>query len=82
MKKTLKAGSRPSDWPPRVLALIKSGNTSAAIEQIKVAPTVKDLLQLQKVLAGAQLPNVSAQVSEAIHDGVVAMSSPRLHRSP
>jgi murein endopeptidase len=35
--------SRPSVWAPKIVALIKGGNSSAAIAQIKVAPTVKDL---------------------------------------
>jgi hypothetical protein len=35
--------------------LIKGGNSSAAIAQIKVAPTVKDLQDLRKLLMAANL---------------------------
>ena len=47
--------SRQSVWAPKVLALIKGGNAAAAIAQIKVAPTVKDLQDLRKLLTSARL---------------------------
>ena len=43
--------ARGSDWAVKVQALIKAGNIDAAIAQIKVAPTVKDLKALQTGLA-------------------------------
>ena len=60
--------SRPSVWAPKIVALIKGGNSSAAIAQIKVAPTVKDKPH----------PNVDA----ATNDMIAELSAPRLHRSP
>jgi hypothetical protein len=38
--------ARANEWAGKVLALIKGGNTPAAIAQIKVAPSVKDLKAL------------------------------------
>ena len=43
--------ARPkSEWPNKVLALIQSGNHTAAVAQIKVAPTVGDITRLQTLL--------------------------------
>lgn len=69
-------------WAAKVLALIKSGNASAAIAQIKVAPTVKDLKQLHSALAGAGLAGRWPDVDVAIADNLALLSAPRLHRSP
>ncbi|APW45792.1 hypothetical protein [Rhodoferax antarcticus] len=74
--------SRPSLWAPKVLALIKGGNATAAIAQIKVAPTVKDLQELRKLLTGARLMQAHPNVDAATSDMIAALSSPRLHRSP
>jgi hypothetical protein len=75
-----------SAWPAKVAALLKSGNVDGALAQIKVAPTVKDLTALQKLVAGAGVRMGSSAenttVSNAIKDQIVALSSPRLHRSP
>jgi hypothetical protein len=75
-----------SAWPAKVAALLKSGNVDGALAQIKVAPTVKDLTVLQKLVAGdSGRMGRSAEnttVSNAIKDQIVALSSPRLHRSP
>ncbi len=73
--------SRTSEWAVKVLALIKAGNTDAAIGQIKVAPTVKDLLQLRTALAAAKLPRME-RVDEVVADQIAALSAPRLHRAP
>jgi hypothetical protein len=43
--------ARQSVWAPKVLALIKGGNPAAAIAQIKVAPSVKDLQALRLLLS-------------------------------
>ena len=48
---------KSSEWAGKVLALLKAGNTSAAIAQIKVAPTVKDLRQLGDAVTKAGLSN-------------------------
>lgn len=74
--------SRQSIWAPKVLTLIRGGNSSAAIAQIKVAPTVKDLQELRKLLTTARLLAAHPQVVEVIDDMVVALSAPRLHRAP
>lgn len=73
--------ARQSPWATKVASLIQGGNVSAALAQIKVAPTVKDLQQLRKLLGGAGLQRHPA-VDDATSDMVVALSSPRLHRSP
>ena len=69
-----------SVWPGKVAALLKSGNPDGALAQIKVAPSVKDLQALQKILATAGAG--SSTVLSAIKDQIAALSSPRLHRSP
>ena len=78
-----------SAWPAKVAALLKSGNMDGALAQIKVAPTVKDLTVLQKLVAGNVVRtggigenNANTVVSDAIKDQISALSSPRLHRSP
>jgi hypothetical protein len=73
--------TRQSPWATKVASLIQGGNASAALAQIKVAPSVKDLQQLRKLLGTSGLLRHPA-VDEATSDMVVALSSPRLHRSP
>jgi hypothetical protein len=75
MKKT-------NEWAGKVLALLKSGNTAAAIAQIKVAPTVKDLQALQTAVTLAKLNGRWRQVDEALDDNLALLSAPRLHRAP
>ncbi|WP_323740981.1 hypothetical protein [Caenimonas koreensis] len=72
----------PSPWPGKVMAILKSGNSAAAIAQIKVAPTVRDLRALEKALAAAQLTGRWKDVDIAIAESLQALSAPRLHRSP
>lgn len=74
--------SRYSVWATKVAALIQGGNSSAALAQIKVAPTVKDLRDLRTLLSGANLLAKHPNVDAATADQIVALSSPRLHRSP
>jgi hypothetical protein len=74
--------SRPSVWAPKIVALIKGGNSSAAIAQIKVAPTVKDLQDLRKLLSAANLLKSHPNVDAATNDMIAELSAPRLHRSP
>ncbi|MGQ0709114.1 MAG: hypothetical protein ACT4NV_05130 [Rhodoferax sp.] len=71
-----------SVWAPKVVALIHSGNTSAALQQIKVAPSVKDVQELRKLLAKAQLLARHADVDRCTLDTIDALNGPRLHRSP
>jgi hypothetical protein len=74
--------ARPSPWTDKVLALLRAGNPSAAIAQIKVAPSVRDLKALEKALASAQLAGRWRDVDVAIAESLQALSAPRLHRSP
>ncbi len=74
--------SRPQVWATKVAALIQGGNSAAALEQIKVAPTVKDLQQLRVLLSAARLLARHPNVDAASNDMIAALSSPRLHRSP
>ena len=74
--------TKSSAWSSKVLALIKVGNNAAALLQIKVAPSVKDLRQLQKTMLMAGLLTQQPQVAETIADQIDALSAPRLHRSP
>lgn len=74
--------SRANVWAAKVLALIRVGNTTAALSQIKVAPSVKDLQQLRAALSTANLTPRLPHVEDAIADQIDAMSAPRLHQSP
>lgn len=74
--------ARANEWSNKVLALVKGGNTAAAIAQIKVAPSVKDLTHLQAALASAGLTGRWRDLDAAVTDNVALLSAPRLHRSP
>lgn len=73
--------SRQSAWATKVLAIIRSGNSQAAVAQIKVAPTVKDLQQLRKLMQAQKLP-ADRLLDEAIDANLALLSAPRLHRAP
>lgn len=74
--------SRHSLWATKVAALIQGGNSEAALAQIKVAPTVKDLKDLRTLLSAGKLLARHPNIDTATNDMIVALSSPRLHRSP
>ena len=74
--------SRPSVWATKVAALIQGGNSAAALAQIKVAPTVKDLKDLRATLISAKLLAKHPNLDSSTQDMIDALSSPRLHRSP
>ena len=74
--------SRPSVWAPKVAALVRGGNTDAALAQIKVAPTVKDLQALRALLTTSGLMAKNKRVDEVTAEQIVLLSAPRLHRSP
>lgn len=74
--------SRPQVWATKVAALIQAGNSSAALAQIKVAPTVKDLQQLRVLLSQAKLLAQHPNIDTATTDMIAALTAPRLHRSP
>jgi len=74
--------SRPGMWAPKVAALVQSGNRSAALAQIKVAPSVRDVQQLRDLLVKNKQMAAYRDIDQATADQIVALSAPRLHRSP
>jgi hypothetical protein len=74
--------SSKSEWAGKVLALIKGGNTPAALAQIKVAPSVRDLKQLQNALAANPLKPPQPHLDAVIAEQLALLAAPRLHRSP
>ncbi|MGE0329647.1 MAG: hypothetical protein AB7P37_03025 [Ramlibacter sp.] len=74
--------AKDNDWAAKVLTLIKAGNTDAAIAQIKVAPTVKDLKSLKTLMIVGKLGGRWRLLDEAIDDNLALLSAPRLHRAP
>ncbi len=77
----------PNEWTQKIMALVKVGNVAGATAQIRVAPTVADLKRLQAALAapGAPAPGAPAagrQLETVVAEQIVALSAPRLHRSP
>ena len=83
-KKTMARGNDSSrmQWATKVRALIASGNSAAAISQIKVAPSVKDLRQLQGALASVARTPAQRSLDLVIAEQLEALAAPRLHRSP
>ena len=73
--------SRPSLWAVKVASLIQGGNSAAALAQIKVAPTVRDVEQLRAQLLSSGLLASHRDIDAATSDQIIALSSPRLHRS-
>ena len=74
--------ARANDWAGKVMALVHGGNTAAAIAQIKVAPSVKDLKALQTIMTLSRLTGKHRQLDAAITENLALLSAPRLHRSP
>jgi hypothetical protein len=74
--------AKTTAWAGKVLSIIKSGNADAAIAQIKVAPTVKDLASLQAAMIEAGLNGRWRLVDMAMVDNLALLSAPRLHRAP
>ena len=64
------------------MALINGGNTVAAIAQIKVAPSVKDLKSLQTIVTLSRMAGKYRNVDAAISENLELLAAPRLHRSP
>ena len=71
-----------TEWVIKMMALIKSGNTAAAVAQIKATTSSKDVRQLHAVLDKARLLAGLGAVELAINDQLLALASPRLSRSP
>ena len=74
--------ARSSDWPVKIMALLRAGTPEAAIAQIRVAPSARELRALEKAIAAAQLAGRWRNVDAAIAESIQALSAPRLHRSP
>lgn len=74
--------AKPSPWPGKMMALIKTGNIAAAVAQIKVAPTVKDLQQLQTEMQKARFAGRWRELDLALEENLALLAAPRLHRSP
>ena len=64
------------------MALLRAGNPTAAIAQIKVAPSVRDLRSLEKALAAGPLAGKWPSVEIAVTENLELLTAPRLHRSP
>ena len=71
-----------SPWSSKMLALIKTGNTAAAIAQIKVAPSAKDVEQLHAEMNKAGLLGRWRELDLALQENHSLLSAPRLHRAP
>jgi hypothetical protein len=74
--------AKNSEWATKVLTVLKTGNTDAAIAQIKVAPTVKDLNQLKAAMIAGGLMAKHKNVEAAVNENLQLLSAPRLHRAP
>lgn len=74
--------SRPAIWATKVAALIQGGNTTAALAQIKVAPSVKDVEQLRTLLESASLLRRYPVIDATTQDQIAALKGSRLHRAP
>lgn len=72
----------PNEWTQKIMALVKAGNAPAATAQIRVAPTVADLKRLQTALAAPGAPVAAKTLHTVVEEQIVALSAPRLHRSP
>jgi hypothetical protein len=71
-----------NEWATKVLALVKGGNVPAAIAQIKVAPTVADVVRLQAMLAALPKSTAMKHLEEVVEGERALLAAPRLHRSP
>ncbi|MDO8283791.1 MAG: hypothetical protein Q7T69_02160 [Rhodoferax sp.] len=74
--------SRPAIWATKVVALIQGGNTQAALAQIKVAPSVKDVEQLRTLLENSGLLKRHPVIDSTTQDQIAALKGSRLHRAP
>jgi hypothetical protein len=81
-RKEASMATRQSAWATKVASIIQGGNIAAALAQIKVAPTVKDVQQLRAMLTTSGQMARHKVVDEVTADQIVALSAPRLHRSP
>lgn len=71
-----------NEWAQKVFTLVKLGNTTAAMAQVKVAPSVGDVTRLQKLLAALPASSAQQQFDKAVAAELDLLAAPRLHRSP
>lgn len=71
-----------NEWAGKVFGLVRAGNASAAIAQIKVAPTVADLQRLQALVAGLPDTKENRLLATVVQEELALLSAPRLHRAP
>jgi hypothetical protein len=74
--------SRPAVWATKIVTLVQGGNLQAALAQIKVAPSVKDVEQLRTVLTTRGLMARNPLLDAATQDQIDALRGSRLHRAP
>jgi len=71
-----------NEWASKVFGLIRAGNASAAMAQIKVAPTVADIQRLQVLVKGLPNTKENRQLATVVEEELALLSAPRLHRAP
>lgn len=74
--------ARPAIWATKVAALIQGGNVPAALAQIKVAPSVRDVEQLRTILSASGILKRNPTVDSCTQDQIAALLGSRLHRAP
>jgi len=74
--------ARPAPWATKVAAVIQAGNKPAALAQIKVAPSVRELQALRALMMKHTQWKTDKLLLQAVDDQVASLSHPRLHRSP
>ncbi|MBX9835482.1 MAG: hypothetical protein K2X65_04825, partial [Burkholderiaceae bacterium] len=55
-------------WAAKVFGLIKGGNVDGAVAQVKVAPTVADIVRLQGLLTALPQTPAQRQLDKVIED--------------
>jgi hypothetical protein len=74
--------AKKSVWADKVCALVRGGNTDAALAQMRVAPDPQDLKRLRVLLQQSSLLSRHPALALALDDHLALLSSPRLHRAP
>ena len=69
-------------WAAKVFGLIKGGNVDGAVAQVKVAPTVDDIVRLQSLLSALPKSPAQRQLDKVVEEQRELLAAPRLHRSP
>ncbi|MCK6417260.1 MAG: hypothetical protein L6Q63_17300 [Giesbergeria sp.] len=71
-----------NEWAAKVFALVRAGNLEMARAQIKVAPTVGDIVRLQALLAELSPTPALRLLAAFVEEERALLAAPRLHRSP